>query len=66
MFEWHLILKDKVVLEECKYKVMPNNMEIKLRKQTNKKWGSITPISPEAGERKGERERETERKRKAD
>lgn len=48
VFEWHLNLKDKVVLEECKYKVMPNNIEMKLRKQANKKWGSLTAIPAES------------------
>ncbi|KAK3877709.1 hypothetical protein Pcinc_017596 [Petrolisthes cinctipes] len=47
-FEWNLNLKDKVVSNECHYKVTANNMEIKLKKQTNKKWGSLTNVVPES------------------
>lgn len=48
IFEWELALKDKVVLDECKFRVNPNNIEIKLKKQVNKKWGSLTAVTPDS------------------
>lgn len=48
IFEWNLTLKDKVVLDECRFKVNQNNMEIKLKKQINKKWGSLTAVAPDS------------------
>ncbi|KAG7172887.1 Ubiquitin carboxyl-terminal hydrolase 19-like [Homarus americanus] len=48
VFEWDLTLKDKVVLEDCKFKVNPNNIEIKLKKQNNKKWGALTAVTPDS------------------
>lgn len=57
MFEWQLSLKGKVVLDECKFKVTPNNIEMKLKKQTNKKWGSLTALPLETGKGEWERRR---------
>lgn len=52
VFGWYLTLKDRVVLDECKFKINANNIEIKLKKQTKKKWGSPTTVAPETGELK--------------
>ncbi|KAK7077081.1 Ubiquitin carboxyl-terminal hydrolase 19 [Halocaridina rubra] len=47
VFEWKTALKEKVELEECKHKILPAKIEIRLKKKTVKKWGSITPVTPE-------------------
>lgn len=52
VFGWYLTLKDRVVLDECKFKINANNIEIKLKKQTKKKWGSPTTVAPETGSNK--------------
>ena len=41
-------LKEKVELEECKHKIFPAKIEIKLKKKTMKKWGSVMPpVTPD-------------------
>ncbi|XP_068242190.1 ubiquitin carboxyl-terminal hydrolase 19-like [Palaemon carinicauda] len=47
VFEWKTSLKEKVELDECKYKIVPAKIEIKLKKKNVKKWGSVVPATPE-------------------
>merc|ERR1739838_785177 len=43
LFEWESSLKDRIIAEECKFKVTNASIEIKLKKQNMRKWGSLAP-----------------------